>query len=212
MFLGSHFAAPIIGTMFLESQIKQIGNEPSFSTSKYLVLGLLGMMPDMLYPHFGGGSHYQSVAHTIWAFGLFALATLLISKIFFKNLTTRYMAYLILALSSHYFIDFFSGGIKWLYPFTESRIGYALIPLKTWVVMDFALIITMIVIMKIKTERSLLQRKNQCDYSGKKQFPNEIKGILNTQPKTKDGKCGPVYFTINNPDDFFVNGFRGNQR
>ncbi len=117
------------------------------------------MMPDMLYPHLGGGSHYQSVAHTIWAFGLFALATLLISKLFFKNLANRYIVYMILALFSHYFIDFFSGGIKWLYPFTESKIGYALIPLKTWVVLDFTLIITMIVMMKYKSRKKFITEK-----------------------------------------------------
>ncbi len=159
MFLGSHFAAPIMGALLLESRGKKKNLSHAITKEEYLVLGLIGMMPDMLYPHFGGGSHYQSFTHSLWAFGLFTGAILLIGKTVYKNLSNRYIVYMILALSSHYLIDFFSGGVLWLYPFSESKIGYALIPLKTWVILDFTLIITMLLMMKYRNRMKFIYKK-----------------------------------------------------
>jgi membrane-bound metal-dependent hydrolase YbcI (DUF457 family) len=151
MFLISHFAVPVLAVVGTEEVLsRKTKDQTRTSTKNLLLIGIVGLVPDAFYPHLGGGSHYQSVSHSIWAFMFFIVAITVFYFLLSKPGNPKLLLYLLLSLLSHYVIDFFSSGIKWLYPLSDSFIGIRLIPLGAWILSDFFLLGLLIVTFYLK--------------------------------------------------------------
>lgn len=138
MFLGAHFALPAISVIGYEYLVSEKKSElPKVKLSSLAIIGLVGLIPDMFYPHLGGGSHLHSNSHSVWAMFLFMGAITLLYYALSVKKETKFLIFLLFSLVSHYILDFFSGGIKWLYPFSEQVIGIRLIPFGAYVLADF---------------------------------------------------------------------------
>jgi hypothetical protein len=141
MFLGAHFAVPAISVIAYEYLVSKKKTEvPKVNTSSLAIIGSVGLIPDMFYPHLGGGSHLHSNSHSIWAMFLFLGAITLLYYALSVKKETKLLIFLLFSLISHYILDFISGGIKWMYPFSEQVIGVRLIPFGAYVMADFVLL------------------------------------------------------------------------
>jgi CDP-diglyceride synthetase len=151
MFLVTHFAVPVIAVAIYESIAGRKPANPFLKLSSLLTFGLVGLIPDAFYPHLGGGSHYHSFSHSIWAMGFFLVMITLIYQFLSPHRNLKFRLFLWLSLLSHYVLDFFSGGIKWLYPFNDAVIGIPLIPTGAWVLIDFFLLgVTIFMVYRIR--------------------------------------------------------------
>jgi membrane-bound metal-dependent hydrolase YbcI (DUF457 family) len=139
MFLATHFAVPVLAVIGYEYISGSVPGSPYLKTSSLLTFGLVGLIPDAFYPHLGGGSHLQSVSHSIWALAFFMLMITLVHRTLSPSRDFKFLVFLWLSLLSHYVLDFFSSGIRWLYPLSEAAIGFRFIPQGAWVLSDFLL-------------------------------------------------------------------------
>lgn len=113
------------------------------------VVGVFGMMPDILNPHISLDARHHSWSHTLL---VWAVITVIIAIIAVKKpalLGWRLAALLSLAYLGHLACDAISGGIAPLLPFSPLVVGAPLFPFRWWFICDFILLFIAYVLLRV---------------------------------------------------------------
>ena len=113
-------------------------DRPAFYSSAGLV-ALGGALPDLLCPHFSLATRYTSWSHTVFGFAAFNLVLLGLALVPRIRVPRRTLLLISLAWALHLAVDGISGGIAWLYPFSNEIIGQRLIRYYWWNPIDVIL-------------------------------------------------------------------------
>lgn len=106
-----------------------------FTGKQILILGIAGILPDLLSPHIWLDQRHSAYSHSLVVLVIFSLISLLILRKN-KGLATLSIA----AYALHIFCDYISGGIPLLLPFNnEIYAQYWLLPPIDWVIADITL-------------------------------------------------------------------------
>ena len=132
MYIGSHFAIPVVAATLVDLARLGVRRERLFSNRELLLVGLCGVLPDLLSPHLRLSARLTSWSHTVWfAAGLMPALWLLFRK---RPTAARWRmtAFCWLAAVLHLLADAVSGGIAPFYPLTGFRWGWHLVPWRLW--------------------------------------------------------------------------------
>lgn len=147
MYVGSHFALPVIAATLVDFGRLAVGRQRLFSNRELLLVGLFGVLPDLLSPHLRLSARLTSWSHTLW----FAAGTLpLLAVLFGRGRRAgrwRMTAFCWTAILLHLLADAVSGGIAPLYPLTGFRWGWYLVPWPLWGEIDVAMLTAMLILM-----------------------------------------------------------------
>lgn len=149
MLLGTHILLPIIPLAWRRYKLSQ-EKKTGHRLREIAVVGLFGALPDLLNPHLSLEARLSSWSHGLPFVGILAALLLLGCIPKASPLTIIRAAYLLFAYCLHLFCDAISGGIAWLYPFSDHVIGAAYIkPGLLWFASDFFLVITAYVLLRL---------------------------------------------------------------
>ena len=137
MYLSTHFMLPVIVARQRNLYYaKRKLNEP-FLTKHILIIGLAGILPDLLSPHLWISERHTTYSHSLLALIIFSIITVLLIR---KN--KALILLLISAYALHLLADYISGGIPLLLPFnTEIFYQIWLLPPIDWIIADIILLL-----------------------------------------------------------------------
>ena len=139
--IGTHSLLPVCGCLLADRIAMSAGRARMFSGRHLCLVGVFGMMPDILAPHSSLESRQASLSHTVW----FLLGTVLLLPLtrFISEKASRIPVALAcwLAYGLHLAADAVSGGIAWLYPWKNDVIGRYWIEPQTWIWYDAGFIL-----------------------------------------------------------------------
>lgn len=139
MTAGTHFALPIVvaGSLSLRRAIRT--GEPLLSRWHILLVGISGLLPDIMTPHISLQSRYTSWSHTLWFFLGFLVLCLAVAK--WLPSDHRAAAHCCwFAVLLHLLCDMISGGIDLVQPF-GSPVGDYYFPVRYWLHLDLATVL-----------------------------------------------------------------------
>ena len=149
MLIGTHILLPIIPLAWRRHKLLQ-EKKCGYKLHEFAVVGLSGALPDLLNPHLSLEARLSSWSHGMPFVGILAGLLLLGCIPKASPLTIIRASYLLFAYCLHLFCDGISGGIAWLYPFSDMVIGSAFIkPGLLWFASDFLLVITAYVLLRL---------------------------------------------------------------
>lgn len=138
MYVGSHFAIPVIAATLVDLGRLAVGRRRLFTNRELFLVGLFGVLPDLLSPHLRLSARLTSWSHTLW----FAAGALPVLAVLFGRTRRagrwRMTAFGWTAILLHLLADAVSGGIAPLYPLTGFRWGWYLVPWPLWGEIDVA--------------------------------------------------------------------------
>ncbi|MFP4309480.1 MAG: metal-dependent hydrolase [Desulfococcaceae bacterium] len=140
MYVGSHFAIPVVAATLVDLGCLAAGRSRLFSNRELLLVGFCGVLPDLLSPHLRLSARLTSWSHTVW----FAIGLLPVLWMFFRKRETssrwRMTAFCWIAAVLHLLGDAVSGGIAPFYPLTGFRWGWYLVPWRLWGKIDLGML------------------------------------------------------------------------
>lgn len=140
MYVGSHFAIPAIAAATVDLARLAIRRDRLFSNRELFLIGLCGVLPDLLSPHLRLSARLTSWSHTVWfVAGLLPVLAIL----FWKTRTEGRWAmtgFCWAAATLHLLGDAVSGGVAPLYPLTGFRWGWYFVPWTLWARLDAVLL------------------------------------------------------------------------
>jgi len=120
---------------------------------QYLLIGLGGMLPDVLWPHLSLNQRLNSPTHTIWFLSILLPVVIGLAKWKLKEGYIKFSIWFWVAAILHVVVDGVSGGVNVLYPL-KTKIGFYVIPFTTWFIYDIVfVVITTVLLLKIKRAR-----------------------------------------------------------
>ena len=134
MTAGTHFAIPIVvaGSFNLFSISKT--HQALLSRWHILLIGISGLLPDILTPHIRLQARYDSWSHTAWfLFSFFLLCIILAMCLPARHKAAAHFCWLAALL--HILSDMVSGGINFIPPFGRP-IGDYYLPFPYWLHLD----------------------------------------------------------------------------
>jgi hypothetical protein len=156
MFVVTHAAVPIIAyNIYSYFNIRKC-DQTSIGLKIYSIIGLSGILPDILDPHIDLDARMKSWSHTVWFLVGFSIILVISSKA--VNIKLKYIIWVLFGVFAHDIFDAISGGISPLYPY-QFVIGDYYIKSDYWITIDavsfiFAIITTLVLI-------SISQMSNQ---------------------------------------------------
>ena len=162
MTAGTHLALPIIvaGALNLRRVIET--DEPLFSRWHVLLIGIGGLLPDLITPHISLHARYTSWSHTAWFFLCFLVLCLMVAKC----LPSRHQAathFCWAAVLLHILCDMISGGVNLIPPFGHP-VGDYYFPVRYWLHLDVVTIIAAYLVCWYRRHRvkklELIKRKH----------------------------------------------------
>ncbi len=136
MLIGTHALLPVCGCLLADQIVVASGRGRIIPPMALWAVAVFGALPDLCSPHLSLEARYASWSHTVWFMaGLIAVAAMTGS--FFENgcrLATAIACWIATAL--HLVADAVSGGIAWLYPWSDEVIGRYYIPPQQWIWFD----------------------------------------------------------------------------
>jgi hypothetical protein len=109
-------------------------------------IGLAGILPDLLWPHFSLQQRMNSPTHTVW-FLLFLIPVVYsLARWKAKENYLRFSIFFIFAFASHIALDSISGGVNLWYPI-KSKIGTYFISYHKWLLCDLLLAVTTVIVL-----------------------------------------------------------------
>ncbi len=157
MYIGTHAFLPVITITAIDIFRLSTKKEPLLSNKQLLLVGIAGILPDILWPHFSIQGRYTSWTHTVW----FLIALFPVIWYLFKHtIKTGFLKITLffwLATFIHIATDALSGGVSLFYPL-GNVIGAYYIPYKYWIKSDITFILAGIIIIGIKI---VLNRKRR---------------------------------------------------
>ena len=134
MFVPTHFSLPVIAAeavnIFSGKKYKKL----LFNKIQILIIGICGVLPDLIDPHLLLEARYTSWTHTIWFFLGFIIMT---APFLLKRKSLIVMCWA--AVGLHLLCDMVSGGIVLFYPWGKS-IGFYFFSPVYWLLLDAATI------------------------------------------------------------------------
>lgn len=161
MFLGTHACIPLLSVGLVDTFRLNSKKSPVLKNKQFYLLGLAGILPDILWPHTSMHARLTSWTHTIWFLILsFPVIYLLAKKIIKQN----YLTFVILFWTAgvlHVLTDVFSGEVSLFYPI-QKVIGNRLIPWPVWMYSDITFV-SVTIILLILRRRLLIKRFVQVE-------------------------------------------------
>lgn len=139
MYIGSHFAIPVVAATLVDLGRLVAGRNRLFSNRELLLVGFCGVLPDFLSPHLRLSARLTSWSHTVW----FAVGLLPVLWFLFRKRSAgplRMTAFCWIAAVLHLLGDAVSGGIAPFYPLTGFRWGWYLVPWPLWGEIDLGML------------------------------------------------------------------------
>ena len=139
MYITTHFMVPVL--IARQENLRKLRQQvpKTFSTPQVFLIGLAGILPDILSPHIWLNERHQSYSHTLLAFIAFSLLSLL-----FTLKKPKFFFMLSSAYALHLFFDYISGGIPLLLPFkNDIYVQFYLLPPIHWVITDIVLFLAL---------------------------------------------------------------------
>ena len=136
MTVVSHFMLPVIAAGCLEIRAVRRSGRPLFGRRGLALVGLCGILPDLLTPHLSLSARYTSWSHTLW----FLAAVLLLGMALARLLEPRRRAVVwmcVIAVFLHLLCDTVSGGVN-LLPGLCRPLGGYYFPARYWLWLDLA--------------------------------------------------------------------------
>ncbi len=153
----THALAPaLLATPFLPK-----ASQPEFFKSVALI-GVAGMLPDLLHPHLSLASRYSTWTHSVFALGGFGALLLLARAVSPNRLSWQVAAWMWFAFALHMATDAVSGGIAPFQPASAEIMKPATrwIPYRWWWWCDGASILIAVTVWGVMLPR-LSWRKSQ---------------------------------------------------
>ena len=139
MYLGTHACLPVLIVSAIDI-IRLSSKKTKFLNNRQLALiGLAGILPDFLWPHFSMQQRLNSWTHTLWFLLLLIPVVLLFARWKIKKDYLKFTLIFWIAASLHVLMDALSGGIKFFYPY-GNVIGDYYISHPTWITWDIVFI------------------------------------------------------------------------
>ena len=141
MMVGTHSLLPVCGCLLADRISMATGRGRMFSGANLCVIGVFGILPDILSPHLSLESRYASWSHSIWF--LAGLLLLLPLTRFIAERSSRLPVALAcwFACLLHLAADAVSGGIAWLHPWRGDVLGHYWIEPQHWIWYDAGFIL-----------------------------------------------------------------------
>lgn len=130
MFVPTHFSLPVIAAEAVNIFSVKKHKKLLFNKIQILIIGICGVLPDVIDPHLFLEARYTSWTHTIWFF----LGFLIITAPFLL----KYRPLIVMcwaAAGLHLLCDMVSGGIVLFYPWGKSMGSYFFSPVY-WLLLD----------------------------------------------------------------------------
>jgi len=131
VFVITHGLSPLVGIGFAD-----LATGRHLERTHLILIGLAGAAPDILSPHLSLDARLHSWTHNLW-FLLGSIPVWLFLAHRFAN--TRCLGtglLMIFATSFHLFCDAISGGIAWLYPYSDQVLARRWVPYSWWFALD----------------------------------------------------------------------------
>lgn len=152
MMVGTHSLLPVCGCLLADRISMSTGRERMFTGRQLCVIGVFGMLPDILSPHFSLESRQVSLSHTVWfLMGIFLLAPL-VRLIPERGSRLPVAIACWIAYALHLAADAVSGGIAWLYPWRDVVLGRYWIEPQYWIWYDAGFILLVWFIYRVLPE------------------------------------------------------------
>lgn len=162
MLLGTHACIPLVTLGTIDIIRLSTNRAPLLKGWPFALVGVAGILPDVLWPHTSIHARLTSWTHTIWfLIGTFPVIWL-IAKWTVRRSWRLFALFFWLAMALHIATDAISGGVSLLYPI-EGVIGKYYIPWKYWIYSDIGFILVTIVLLSIRF--SLLRQKKRREQS-----------------------------------------------
>lgn len=139
MYIGTHAFLPVIAITTAEIITVTFKKQRHFSGIQILLIGIAGILPDLLWPHTSLKARYNSWTHTLWFLLILLPLIYIISAKLFKKNTLLFSLSCWFASLLHIITDALSGGVSFFYPLGDV-IGQYYIPYPYWIKSDFVFI------------------------------------------------------------------------
>lgn len=131
----THACLPVVLVSAAEIILNKQNKVDYLSNWQLVLIGVAGMLPDLLWPHFSLRQRMHSPTHTIWFLSVVFPIVFLLAKWKLKEGYVRFSLLFWMAVALHIAADAISGGVNLLYPIS-AKIGMYLIPYRLWVRSD----------------------------------------------------------------------------
>ena len=160
MFIVTHFSIPFL-SYFTANRYLRIHDSKKFLLLYSSIVGIAGVLPDLINIHITLTARHNSITHTLWSpLIIFFLCSMIVLR--FKKIPRVLIFWIPFAISTHLFLDGISGGIKLLYP-SPMIIGNNYINTSWWGISDACFLSLLLFIFRFYL-RKPLQKAEQ--YNG----------------------------------------------
>ncbi len=153
MFWGTHIALPVLAASSIELLRLRKKKARLLTNTQIRLIGLAGILPDVLWPHFSLHSRHNSWTHTLWFLIAVYLVVLIASRRFAPSNWKVFSALFVLGSFLHILADGFAGGVSFLYPLGEVY-GGKYIPWNTWLYSDIVFVAATVLIVIFLRKKS----------------------------------------------------------
>ena len=155
MYFVSHICIPVTLGIFSNIISKVRGGSAKFHPRSLLIIGLAGILPDLVNPHIYLVDRFNSWSHTIWF--LLGVIVLVMAAHLFKWINNLHLVIAIpIAVLLHIFCDGITGGVKLLYP-VDMIFGKYYIGSNHWIQLDLiciTLVLLTFIIFRVTRQRN----------------------------------------------------------
>ncbi|MBN1766339.1 MAG: metal-dependent hydrolase [Sedimentisphaerales bacterium] len=144
MYMFAHLSFPVISYEIYARNTRRDAQRPGMHVLILALVGLAGLLPDILNVHVYLHERMNSYSHSLWPVPVVFLAAIMLVLVF-KKLPRVLLFFLPYAYLSHLFLDCISGGIKPFYPLGPI-IGDYYIPSSSWRSIDCVFIVVLFII------------------------------------------------------------------
>lgn len=156
MMLGTHAALPVIGVTALDIYRLFNNQERLLTNWQLFFIGVGGILPDLLWPHFSMQGRLTSYTHTMWFLFLIIPITYYIANKTYKKNVPVFTCFFVLAVALHLAIDAISGGISLFYPI-KAIWGFSIVPFRLWITADIVLLSIMVTLNFVRYRIGLMK-------------------------------------------------------
>jgi len=147
MYIVTHTMLPVALAALADATGLEITGRRSLRAAHLTAIGAAGALPDVLNPHLSLAARLSSWSHTVWFLPIAAVAFIFIARWIDREQWKLLTAAMIGAMALHLFCDAIAGGIAWLYPFSDDRLGTYLVHWDYWIWIDVACAISSVVLL-----------------------------------------------------------------
>jgi membrane-bound metal-dependent hydrolase YbcI (DUF457 family) len=139
MTVVSHFALPVIVAGFINLRAVRRSGQPVFGRLDMALIGLCGILPDLLTPHLSLMARYSSWSHTLWFFAAFLSLALALARLLAPR-RRMVLRMCVGAVFLHILCDTVSGGVN-LVPGLGRPLGDYYVSPRYWLWLDLVALV-----------------------------------------------------------------------